>query len=145
MMAEHLNNFVEHVTKMNVLDPAKRIWESGKTGKSVFDKGTRVIATTGKELVLLPVYNAVSIMNWTRKKALNLLEGTLKLGGKSLMLVPLPFPNANNIAAIRGSIVSHREAMEMTVLGNGKSFKENLQSIARKNQNAEPTKSTMAI
>ena len=126
-MAFDLINTAERGIKWGgrtIADSAKSIW-SDTSNAEFFDKPGAAIAGLGKEAIILPVKTIGKIMGETGKGIGSLLLGTLKLGGRAMMLIPLPFPfpgECHSIAEVYRKITAVKDALAMKERGDPEKF-----------------------
>ncbi|MSR67523.1 hypothetical protein EXS65_01705 [Candidatus Peribacteria bacterium] len=117
-----LENIARNTVDRNIVDPAKRIYGAVSREKA-FGKPGVLVAETVKEGLFLVPRNAAAIANWTLGKMFILLGGTVKLGLKSAMHIPLPLPvGMNSPAALKGNIDASLEQLRIKLGGRPKKW-----------------------
>ena len=128
----------EKLTQTNIIDPAKRVYDSVSRAPLTSMPQT-LLADVVKEGALLPLRNLSMIMNWTGKSMMKVLGSTLKTSLLAASLIPLPMPGGKNtfVAEIRRSGSDIREAFREKVSGNPESFRDLVQKLKTVRQKTE--------
>lgn len=129
---------IEHITRTNITEPARRIYDSVQRAP-LTSKPQTLFADVIKEGALLPLRNLSMIMNWTGRSMMNVLGSTLKTGLAAASLIPLPIPGnkKTSVAEIRRNASDIRQAFNEKVSGSPESFRELVQKIQTVRQKTE--------